>query len=42
MGFAYPDIFKCRKLYLDDKDHPGTKLDIGYVGEVIEVNVAYR
>ena len=34
------DIFKCRKLLLDDKDNPGHKLDIGYVGEVIEVNVA--
>ena len=40
VGFAGPDIFKCRKLWLDDKDHPGRKLDIGYVGEVIEVNVA--
>jgi acetylglutamate kinase len=40
VGFAGPDIFKCRKLYLDDKDHPGQKIDIGYVGEVIEVNVA--
>ncbi len=40
VGFAGPDIFKCRKLWLDDKEHPGRKLDIGYVGEVIEVNVA--
>jgi len=40
VGFAGPDIFKCRKLWLDDKDNPGQKLDIGYVGEVIEVNVA--
>jgi len=40
VGFAGPDIFKCRKLHLDDKDHPGEKIDIGYVGEVIEVNVA--
>ena len=39
VGFAGPDIFKCRKLYLDDKDQPGKKIDIGYVGEVIEVNV---
>jgi acetylglutamate kinase len=39
VGFAGPDIFKCRKLYLDDKEHPGKKIDIGYVGEVIEVNV---
>jgi acetylglutamate kinase len=40
VGFAGPDIFKCKKLLLDDKDNPGNKLDIGYVGEVIEVNVA--
>jgi len=40
VGFAGPDIFKCKKLYLDDKDNPGQKIDIGYVGEVIEVNVA--
>ena len=40
VGFAGPDIFKCRKLLLDDKDNPGRKIDIGYVGEVIEVNVA--
>ena len=40
VGFAGPDIFKCRKLWLDDQEHPGRKIDIGYVGEVIEVNVA--
>jgi acetylglutamate kinase len=40
VGFAGRDIFKCRKLWLDDKDNPGQKLDIGYVGEVIQVNVA--
>ena len=40
VGFAGPDIFKCKKLYLDDKENPGRKIDIGYVGEVIEVNVA--
>jgi acetylglutamate kinase len=40
VGFAGPDIFKCRKLYLDDKENPGNKIDIGFVGEVIEVNVA--
>ena len=40
VSFAGPDIFKCRKLYLDDKENPGRKLDLGYVGEVIEVNVA--
>ena len=39
VGFAGPDIFKCKKLYLDDKENPGKKIDIGYVGEVIEVNV---
>jgi acetylglutamate kinase len=37
-GFSGADIFKCRKLLLDDKDQPGNKLDVGYVGEVIEVN----
>ena len=40
VSFAGPDIFKCRKLLLDDKEHPGQKIDVGYVGEVIEVNVA--
>ena len=40
VGFAGPDIFKCKQLYLDDKDNPGKKIDIGYVGEVVEVNVA--
>lgn len=39
VGFAGPDIFKCKKLYVDDKENPGEKIDIGYVGEVIEVNV---
>jgi acetylglutamate kinase len=39
VGFAGRDIFKCRKLWLDDKDNPGKKIDIGFVGEVIEVNV---
>ncbi|MFO1477000.1 MAG: acetylglutamate kinase [Verrucomicrobiota bacterium] len=37
-GFSGADIFKCRRLLLDDKEKPGNKLDIGYVGEVIEVN----
>lgn len=37
-GFSGADIFKCRKLWLDDKDKPGAKIDIGYVGEVTEVN----
>jgi acetylglutamate kinase len=37
-GFSGADIFKCRKLLLDDKDNPGQKIDVGFVGEVIEVN----
>lgn len=40
VGFAGSDIFKCRKLWLDDKNNPGQKLDIGFVGEVVEVNTA--
>jgi len=40
VGFAGPDIFKCRKRLLDDPEKPGAKIDIGYVGEVVEVNVA--
>ena len=39
-GFAGTDIFTCRKLLLDDKQTPGRKIDIGYVGEVIGVNTA--
>jgi len=39
VGFAGRDIFKCRKLWLDDRENPGKKIDIGHVGEVIEVNV---
>jgi acetylglutamate kinase len=39
-GFAGPDIFTCRKLWLDDKETAGAKLDIGYVGEVVSVNTA--
>src|SRR6266576_809827 len=39
-GFAGPEIFRCRKLLLDDKDKPGAKIDAGYVGEVIGVNTA--
>ena len=39
-GFAGTDIFTCRKLWLDDREHPGAKLDIGYVGEVVRVNTA--
>jgi acetylglutamate kinase len=37
-GFSGADIFKCRKLLLDDKDRPGNKIDLGYVGEVVAVN----
>ncbi|HTY87145.1 MAG TPA: acetylglutamate kinase [Candidatus Acidoferrum sp.] len=37
VGFAGPDVFKCRKLLLDDKEKAGGKIDIGYVGEVVEV-----
>ncbi len=40
LSFSGPDIFKCRKLWLDDKENPGKKIDIGYVGEVVEVNIA--
>lgn len=39
-GFAGPDIFRCRRLLLDGKEHPGAKIDVGYVGEVIGVNTA--
>lgn len=39
-GFAGPDIFRCRKMLLDDKENPGAKIDVGYVGEVIGVNTA--
>ncbi len=36
-GFAGTDIFSCKKLLLDGPD--GQKIDIGYVGEVVKVNV---
>jgi acetylglutamate kinase len=36
LGFAGPDIFKCRKLAVTGTDGPA--LDLGYVGEVVEVN----
>ena len=39
-SFAGTDIFSCRKLWLEDKQNPGKKLDIGYVGEVVGVNTA--
>ena len=38
-GFCGADIFKCRRLWLDDKKKPGVKIDIGFVGEVTAVNV---
>src|SRR5437879_1934143 len=37
-GFAGPDIFKCRKI--DIKGPNGESIDIGFVGEVTEVNTA--
>lgn len=37
-GFAGPEIFRCRKLLLDDKEKPGAKIYVGFVGEVIGVN----
>ena len=37
-GFAGPDIFRCRRASLPGPD--GQSLDIGYVGEVTEVNTA--
>ena len=37
-GFAGPDIFKCRKLQIKGPD--GKALDLGFVGEVVEVNTA--
>jgi acetylglutamate kinase len=39
-GFAGPDIFRCKKMLLDDKENSGAKIDIGYVGEVVAVNTA--
>ena len=39
-GFAGPDIFTCRKLWLEDREKPGGEIDIGYVGEVVKVNTA--
>lgn len=37
-GFAGPDIFRCRKIDVAGPD--GQTHDIGYVGEVVEVNTA--
>lgn len=35
-GFAGPDIFRCRRIEVPGPD--GQMLDLGYVGEVVEVN----
>ncbi|MHB9009215.1 MAG: amino acid kinase family protein, partial [Limisphaerales bacterium] len=35
-GFAGPDIFRCRKLAVQGES--GESLDLGFVGEVVEVN----
>ena len=45
LGHAHPAITETlveqsKKLMLDDPENPGKKIDIGYVGEVVEVNVA--
>jgi acetylglutamate kinase len=37
-GFAGPDIFRCRRIEVPGPD--GQMLDLGYVGEVVEVNTA--
>lgn len=37
-GFAGPDIFRCRKLLVPGPD--GEPLDLGFVGQVVEVNTA--
>ena len=37
-GFSGADIFKCKKLLLDDNENPGAQIDLGYVGEVVAVN----
>lgn len=37
-GFPGPEIFRCRKMLL--RAPSGESLDIGYVGEVVEVNTA--
>lgn len=37
-GFAGPDIFRCRKANVVGAD--GQPIDLGYVGEVVEVNTA--
>src|SRR5690348_12691480 len=37
-GFSGPSIFKCRKSLIEGPD--GQRVDLGFVGEVTEVNVA--
>ena len=37
-GFSGADIFKCAKLLVANKEKPGEQLDIGFVGEVNDVN----
>ena len=37
-GFSGADIFKCRKLRLDDQEKPGATLDLGFVGDVTSLN----
>ncbi len=37
-GFAGPEIFRCRKIQVKGPD--GARLDLGFVGEVTEVNTA--
>src|SRR5215212_9175952 len=39
-GFAGTEIFTCRRMELEDKEKPGAKIDIGFVGEVVAVNTA--
>ncbi|MGH7952806.1 MAG: acetylglutamate kinase [Limisphaerales bacterium] len=36
-GFSGADIFKCKKMFVENG---GEKIDIGFVGEVVSVNVA--
>lgn len=36
-GFAGPEIFRCRKIQVNDPE--GRPLDLGFVGEVTEVNI---
>jgi acetylglutamate kinase len=37
-GFSGADIFKCHRLFLADKEKPGVKIDMGFVGEVNALN----